>query len=81
MKHYVGQVVSVEDSTEYLIKFLRRKPPGFFFIFPNVDDIGAVPSEDVIKLPQPSQCGGTARINRKFSFGIDLLLTSFPNVN
>lgn len=72
LKHYVGQIVSLEEGNKYLVKFLRRKPPRYhFIIFPDVDDVALVPTGDVIKLPESIQCRGTARINRKYSFSVD----------
>ncbi|KAF2896715.1 hypothetical protein ILUMI_09462 [Ignelater luminosus] len=61
IRHYMAQVVNIEaDGTEYLVNFLRRKQPDYSFVFPDVQDIVTVPAEDVIKLGEPSQSGGTA---------------------
>lgn len=70
--HYVGKVIDIIKPNEYMIHFLRRKVPGYKFIYPVVDDISAVNRSDVVlKLPQPSSAK-TARTSRLLYFAANL---------
>lgn len=76
-RHYVGKVLEKTDA-EYMINFMRRKKPGYHFVYPDVVDQSLVPEEDVMKLPPPSFVGGTARSTRKLAFPVKF--QAFDNV-
>lgn len=78
-KHYVGKVLETTRQTEYLVNFLRRKKPGYHFVYRDVPDRSLVPIEDAIKLPPPNFVGGTARATRKLAFCVNF--QKYDNVN
>lgn len=78
-KYYVGQVLDIEASGEYYVNFMRRKPPGYFFIFPDVQDASQVSADDTIKLPAPCTVEGDAKVHRMFKFPISF--EKIVNVN
>lgn len=70
--YYIGRVVEVINSNEFVIKFLRRKTPGFKFYYPLVEDTSTVDRYDlVLKLPQPNS-SKTARTSSLLTFNINL---------
>ena len=78
VRHYVGKVLELMNG-EYLINFMRRKKPGYHFVYPDVKDQSLVPEKDVMKLPPPHFVGGTARSTRKLTFPVRF--EKFDNVN
>lgn len=80
---YVGQIRKCLDETDeeefaFEVNFMRReRPTSYTFTFPNVEDVCDVPSVDIVlKLPSPTQHGGTARVARHMCFPVDLTLYS-----
>ena len=74
--HYVGIIVRI-DGSEAETKFLRRADLRYstqiHFVFPDKEDIGTHPLDDIImKLPNPSTVGGTKRCSSKFVFPCNL---------
>ena len=70
--YYVGNVVDTINLNEFLIKFLRRKMPGYNFFYPNVDDISTIDRCDImLKLPAPNT-SKTARTSRLMSINANL---------
>lgn len=76
--YYVGKVLETING-EHLINFMRRKKPGYHFVYPDVEDQSLVSEEHVMKLPPPNFVGGTARSTRKLTFPVKF--QKFDNIN
>lgn len=70
IKYYIAKVLEIH-SDEYFVSFLRRKSPGYFFVFPDVPDTSMVAGMDAMKLPAPYDVGGTVRVQRKLRFPVN----------
>lgn len=69
IKYFAGQVTAV-NTDEFIVNFLRKV--GQKFVFPNVKDEATVLRDDVVRvLPQPTNTGGTNRLQNLFKFPID----------
>lgn len=76
--HYVGQIV--EDGEDQMIKYLKReKPTAYNFVCANEELFDFLPEDIVCKLPNPTPHGGTTRVSRHLSFGVDLSI--FTNIS
>ncbi|KAK4885564.1 hypothetical protein RN001_001835 [Aquatica leii] len=69
-RHYVGKILEKVEGGEYLINFMRRKKPGYHFVFADVEDQSMVSEDDIRKLPPPSFVSGTARSKKRLVFPI-----------
>lgn len=69
-RHYVAKVINI-NGNDYDLLCMRLKPPGYTFIFPDVADECCAPRDALVKLPNPSFTGGTARAHRALSFPVD----------
>lgn len=72
LKYYIGQVTEIHpQDDEYIVSFLRYQHKKF--VFPLVPDISTIMKSDIeMRLPEPTNTGGTARMNNSFVFPIDL---------
>ncbi|KAB0801259.1 hypothetical protein PPYR_05613 [Photinus pyralis] len=78
VRYYVGLVDEVLEENLLSVNFMRRKKPGYFFVYPEVPDQSYVPLADAIRLPPPIVTGGTARMHRKLSFPVNF--EKYPTV-
>ncbi|XP_023218187.1 uncharacterized protein LOC111632236 [Centruroides sculpturatus] len=70
--YFVGKVLKKLSDEDLKVKFMKKILGCYKFIFPEEDDISDVTMEDIVlKLPHPSQAGGTARASKQFIFSID----------
>lgn len=72
--YYVAVVKNVlAGGYEYEVQYLRRRLPGWIFLFPAVNDVATVAREDIsLKLPKPEEHKGTARTSDHMKFNKDL---------
>ena len=81
VKHYVAEVVTVKSQNVFVVKYLKKLTTSEKFVraatsekFVRADDnLYDLDKDDIImKLPNPSQAGGSARQQEHLLFGVDL---------
>lgn len=72
-KYYIGQVREIHPDEEFSVSFLRNNNARFSF--PVVPDVSCIRKSDIVmKLPKPTNTGGTIRMSHSYQFSVDLSL-------
>ncbi len=74
IKHYVGQIVQLEEET-CEINFMRKSVGVNHFIFPSIADQAWVQKSSIVSKVKPVQLGTTTRQKRVYTFSVDLVAT------